>query len=42
MNDLVSININENGVADVRLNRADKYNSLNTAMFDAIEVAGQS
>jgi len=31
-----------NGVADVRLNRADKMNALDPAMFDALEEAGTS
>lgn len=35
MNDRVSISISE-GVADVRLTRADKMNALDFAMFDAI------
>ncbi|MBI0385295.1 enoyl-CoA hydratase/isomerase family protein, partial [Streptomyces albiflaviniger] len=35
MNDRVSITI-ENHVADVRLNRPDKMNALDPAMFDGI------
>jgi enoyl-CoA hydratase/carnithine racemase len=42
VDDLVTIDINSNGVADVRLNRADKYNALSPAMFDAIIEAGES
>ena len=41
MTDLVTIDIRE-GVADVRLNRADKYNALSPEMFDAITEAGES
>jgi len=41
MSDLVKITI-ENGVADVRLNRPDKYNSLNPEMFEAVVAAGES
>lgn len=39
--DLVTIDIN-NGIADVRLNREEKYNALSPEMFDAIIEAGQS
>ncbi len=39
MNDRVSISI-DNGVADVRLVRADKMNALDDAMFEGIIVAG--
>ncbi len=42
MADLVTIDVNANGVADVRLNRADKYNALSSEMFDAITEAGES
>ena len=41
MSELVTINI-EDGVADVRLNRAEKYNALCKEMFNAIESAGES
>lgn len=41
MSELVTIDI-EAGVADVRLNRADKYNALSPAMFSAIIEAGES
>ena len=41
MSDLVKISI-KNGVADVRLNRPDKYNSLSPEMFKAVVSAGQS
>jgi len=40
MNDRVSISI-DNGVADVRLTRADKMNALDGAMFDALVDAGR-
>lgn len=39
-NELVTISI-EDGVADVRLNRPDKYNALSQAMFKAIVSAGE-
>ena len=39
--DLVTIDIN-NGIADVRLNREEKYNALSQDMFDAIIEAGQA
>lgn len=42
MEDLVTIDINSHGVADVRLNRPDKYNALSPEMFDAITEAGES
>ncbi len=32
----------ENGVADVRLNRPEKLNALDPAMFDALVAAGQA
>ena len=38
--DLVTVDIND-GVADVRLNRPDKYNALSNAMFKAIVEAGE-
>ena len=41
MTDVVKITI-EKGVAHVRLNRPDKYNSLSPEMFDAIVAAGRS
>ena len=41
MSDVVSISI-QNHVAFVTLNRADKYNALNAAMFEAIVDAGRS
>lgn len=41
MTELVTIDI-EAGVADVRLNRPDKYNALSPAMFEAIIEAGAS
>lgn len=39
MNDRVTVNI-VSGVADVRLNRPDKVNALDDAMFDAVIEAG--
>ena len=36
----VSITMEGNGVAQVRLTRGDKLNALDPAMFDAIEDAG--
>ena len=41
MGDLVTIDI-QDGVADVRLNRPDKYNSLSREMFSAIAEAGEA
>jgi enoyl-CoA hydratase/carnithine racemase len=41
MTELVTIDINQ-GVADVRLNRVDKYNALSPDMFAAIIAAGES
>jgi len=41
MSDLVTIEVN-NGIADVRLNRVDKYNALSPDMFEAIINAGES
>ena len=40
MTELVTITV-EDGVADVRLNRADKYNALSPEMFAAITEAGE-
>lgn len=42
MSDLVTISIDDNGIADVKLNRAEKYNSLSTDMIRAIDAAGRS
>ena len=39
MNDRIKVSI-ENGVADVRLNRPDKMNALDPAMFEAIAETG--
>lgn len=39
MNDRVRIAIDDHGVAEVALNRADKMNALDPAMFDAINAA---
>lgn len=41
MGDLVTIDV-DGGVADVRLNRGDKYNALSPEMFAAISEAGDS
>mgnify|MGYP002780545855 CR=1 FL=1 len=41
VNDRVIISLGEDGVAQVRLNRADKLNALDLAMFDAIIAAGE-
>ena len=41
MADLVTLDI-QDGVADVRFNRPDKYNSLSTEMFAAIAEAGEA
>ncbi|TVS19119.1 MAG: crotonase/enoyl-CoA hydratase family protein [Gammaproteobacteria bacterium] len=41
MSELVEIRV-EDGVADVRLNRPDKYNALSQDMFSAIIAAGES
>ncbi|HUO12531.1 MAG TPA: crotonase/enoyl-CoA hydratase family protein [Caulobacteraceae bacterium] len=40
MNDRISISI-EGGVADVRLNRADKMNALDNDMFEGLVAAGE-
>jgi enoyl-CoA hydratase/carnithine racemase len=40
MSDLVTIDI-QNQIADVRLNRPEKYNALSQEMFDAIVEAGE-
>ena len=41
MSDLVTIDVSD-GIADVRLNRPDKYNALSGEMFSAIIEAGRS
>lgn len=41
MTDRVTISLSEDGVADVRLNRADKLNALDTAMFEGLVAAGR-
>ncbi|MEL7198363.1 MAG: crotonase/enoyl-CoA hydratase family protein [Pseudomonadota bacterium] len=41
VNDRVSIDLDENGVAQVRLTRGDKMNALDPEMFSAIIEAGQ-
>lgn len=40
--DRVLLSVGDNGVAEVRLNRADKMNALDPAMFDAIIDAGET
>lgn len=40
MTDRVTISIDERGIADVRLNRPDKRNALDGAMFSALAAAG--
>lgn len=39
--DRISLSIDDNGVADVRLTRADKMNALDDAMFEALIETGQ-
>ena len=41
MSDRVTINVDERGVADVRLNRPEKRNALDTAMFTGLRDAGE-
>ncbi|MDB5818691.1 MAG: enoyl-CoA hydratase [Rhizobacter sp.] len=41
INDRISITMLANGVADVRLTRADKMNALDPAMFDSLVFAGE-
>ena len=41
INDRVSITLLLNGVADVRLTRADKMNAIDPAMFDSLVFAGE-
>jgi enoyl-CoA hydratase/carnithine racemase len=42
VSDIVTIDINANGVADVRLNRPEKYNAISPDMFNAVTDAGES
>ena len=42
MSDRVSISMDEQGVADVRLNRPDKMNACDTEMFGALSAAGNA
>lgn len=42
MTKLVTIDVSPEGIADVRLNRPDKYNSLSHEMFAAIVDAGEA
>lgn len=41
-NDRVALSVGEDGVAHVRMIRADKLNALDDAMFDALIAAGQA
>ena len=41
-NPLVTIEVTPEGIADVRLNRPDKYNALSQDMFKAVVAAGES
>jgi enoyl-CoA hydratase/carnithine racemase len=42
MSDRVSVSIDEEGIADVRLNRPDKMNACDTEMFAALSAAGSA
>jgi enoyl-CoA hydratase/carnithine racemase len=42
MSDRIVISLGEDGVADVRLNRPDKLNALDSEMFEALVAAGDS
>lgn len=42
MTELVTIDVSPEGIADVRLNRPDKYNALSHEMFAAVVAAGES
>jgi len=42
MTELVTIDVSPEGIADVRLNRPDKYNALSQEMFSAVVAAGES
>ncbi len=42
MNDRVTWTLRDDGVADVRLNRADKMNALDPAMFDGLISVGEA
>jgi enoyl-CoA hydratase/carnithine racemase len=42
MSDRIVISLGDDGVADVRLNRADKMNALDQEMFEALVEAGDS
>ena len=41
MSKLITVEIHSNGVADVRLNQPEKYNSLSPKMFEAITETGE-
>ena len=40
MSDRVSVSIDDDGIADVRLNRPDKLNACDAAMLAALDAAG--
>ena len=39
---LVTIDVSPEGIADVRLNRPEKYNALSHEMFNEVVAAGES
>ena len=41
MDDRVTLSVDDRGIADVRLNRPDKRNALDGAMFPALRDAGE-
>ena len=41
MSDRVTISVDDQGIADVRMNRADKRNALDGAMFRGLAEAGE-
>src|SRR5687767_9541284 len=41
MDDRVTVSVDDRGIADVRLNRPDKRNALDGAMFRALRDAGE-
>ena len=41
MSDRVTINVDEHGIADVRMNRPEKRNALDRAMFAGLRDAGE-
>ena len=40
MSDCVSVSIDDDGIADVRLNRPDKLNACDFAMLESLDAAG--